>query len=194
MSNSPFNDQEVIEGIRKGGLEQEKWLQKLYDQHFSLVYKALQKHKVNEQQALDAYSDALIELRKKIVNGSFRGDSSYFSFFYSIFFNKIFNALAKNKTKKIDWVYEMPSHLSDANQDILKILETNESYEVLLLHLDKLGSPCQEILLDTGYWGYTMQEVAERNQLKDAATARNKKFHCLKKLLSIIQSRNPQSS
>ncbi|MEL6652390.1 MAG: sigma-70 family RNA polymerase sigma factor [Bacteroidota bacterium] len=194
MPNSPFSDQEVIEGIRTGGVEQEKWLQKLYDEHFTLVYSALKKHKVSQQQALDAYSDALIELRKKIVNGSFRGDSSYFSFFYSIFFNKIFNALAKNKTKKIDWVYEMPTYLIDTDQDIVQILETNESYDSLLRLIEQLGNPCQDILLDTGYWGYTMQEVAERNQLKDAATARNKKFHCLKKLLSIIQSGTKQSS
>lgn len=194
MAKQPFSNQEVIDGIKAGGLSQEKWLLKLYETHFSLVYKALAKHKVTEEQAIDAYSDAIVEFRKKILSDSFRGDSSYFSFLYSIFFNKIFNALAKNKTKKVEWVFEMPNYLIDDDKDIARLLETNEAYETLLYFMDQLGDPCQSVLLDSAYWGYSMAELAQRHKFKDAATARSKKFHCLKKLLAFIQSKKTQYS
>lgn len=194
MAKQPFSNQEVIDGIKAGGLSQEKWLLKLYEAHFNLIYKALAKHQVNEEQAIDAYSDAIIEFRKKIISDSFRGDSSYFSFLYSIFFNKIFNALAKNKTKKVEWVFEMPDYLIDDNKDIARLLETNEAYETLLYFMDQLGDPCHSVLLDHAYWGYNMEELAQRHKFKDAATARSKKFHCLKKLLALIQSKKTQPS
>lgn len=194
MATQAYSNEEVIRGIKAGGHSQEKWLQKIYEAHFSLVYKALAKHKVNEEQAIDAYSDAIIEFRKKIINDSFRGDSNYFSYLYSIFFNKIFNALAKNKTKKVDWVFEMPTYLIDENKDIAQLLETNEAYETLLYFMDQLGDPCHTVLLDSAYWGYSMDEVAKRHNFKDAATARSKKFHCIKKLLAIINQKNAQPS
>lgn len=194
MAKQAFSNEEVIDGIKAGGLSQEKWLLKLYEAHFNLVYKALAKHKVNEEQAMDAYSDALVEFRKKILNDSFRGDSNYFSFLYSIFFNKIFNALAKNKTKKVEWVFEMPHYLIDENKDIAHLLETNEAYETLIYYLDQLGEPCNSILLDNAYWGYSMAELAKRHNFKDAATARSKKFHCLKKLLASIKKKKTQPS
>ncbi|MEM6342516.1 MAG: sigma-70 family RNA polymerase sigma factor [Bacteroidota bacterium] len=194
MAKQAFSNEEVIKGIKAGGITQEKWLLKLYETHFSLVYKALEKHKVQEEQAMDAYSDALLEFRKKIVNDSFRGDSHYFSFLYSIFFNKIFNALAKNKTKKVEWVFELPQFMMDGNKDILQLIETNEAYETLLQYMNELGEPCSSVLLDHAYWGYSMAELAERHNFKDAATARSKKFHCLKKLLASIRKKKTQPS
>ncbi|MEL7530264.1 MAG: sigma-70 family RNA polymerase sigma factor [Bacteroidota bacterium] len=194
MAKQAFSNEEVIKGIKAGGIIQEKWLLKLYETHFSLVYKALDKHKVNEEQAMDAFSDALVEFRKKVLNDSFRGDSHYFSFLYSIFFNKIFNALSKNKTKKVEWVFELPHFIIDDNKDIVHLLETNEAYETLLNYMNQLGEPCSSILLDNAYWGYSMTELAERHKFKDAATARSKKFHCLKKLLANIKKKKTQPS
>ncbi len=194
MAKQAFSNEEVIKGIKAGGIVQEKWLLKLYETHFSLVYKALEKHKVNKEQAMDAYSDALVEFRKKIISNSFRGDSHYFSYLYSIFFNKIFNALAKNKTKKVEWVFELPQFIIDNDKDISRLLETNEDYETLIQYMNELGEPCNSILLDNAYWGYSMAELAERHNLKDAATARSKKFHCLKKLLASIKKKKTQPS
>jgi RNA polymerase sigma factor (sigma-70 family) len=194
MDQDPFPTQELLAGLRAGGARQERWLHKIYDRHYGLVDFALKKHKVSPDQARDAYADAIIELRKKVLDGTFRGESGYFTYLYKIFLNKIFNTLQKNQTKIGDWVYDLPLHLRDRQRDIQTVLEEEEQFAALMQWFEKLGPQCQNILMDSVYWGYKAEEIAARHQFKDAASARSRKFYCLKKLKALLaQRKKPQT-
>ncbi|MEM6801601.1 MAG: sigma-70 family RNA polymerase sigma factor [Bacteroidota bacterium] len=183
-----LSNEEVIEEIQAGGARQEKMIRQVYDSCFPYVYKALQKHKLTEEQAIDAYSDAVVALRRNILNGKFRGDSKYSTFLYSIFFKRCLNAIRDAGTNKHVWDYELPLHLQDKEPGISRLLEVNEQWELLGTYLAKLGDKCKEVLLDALYYGFKMEEIAKRHGYKDAQSMRSKKHSCMKQLKKLISA------
>lgn len=181
-----LSNEEVIEEIQAGGTRQEKMIRKVYDSCFPYVYTALQKHQLTEEQAIDAYSDAVVALRKNILKGTFRGDSKYSTFLYSIFFRRCLNAIRDAGTNKHVWDYELPLHLQDRAPGIAKLLEVHEQWEILGNFLSKLGDKCKEVLLDALYYGFKMEEIAQRHGYKDAQSMRSKKHSCMKQLKKLI--------
>lgn len=183
-----LSNEDVIEEIRAGGLRQERMIKQVYDACFGYVYKALKKHKLTEEQAIDAYTDAVIALRRGIVKGTFRGESKYSTYLHSIFFKRCLNVIRDSGTNKHEWVYELPLHLQDKSHGIAKLLEVNEQWERLGIMLEQLGNKCKEILLDALYYGYKMEEIAGRHGYKDAQSMRSKKHACMKQLKKLIGS------
>ena len=53
----------------------------------------------------------------------------------------------------------------------------------------QLSEICREVLMD---WsdGFSMEEVAARNGLRNAHTARSKRYNCFKQLMAILQMNN----
>ena len=49
-----------------------------------------------------------------------------------------------------------------------------------------MGHPCNDILMDWAYWGYSMEEIANKVGLETADQAKKKKYKCLQKLLKQI--------
>lgn len=184
---------EVIREIKAGGSRQEKMIRNVYDSCYPFIYKALQKHKLTEEQAIDAYTDAVMALRKNILKGSFRGDSKYSTFLYSIFFKRCLNAIRDAGTNKHVWDYELPLHLQDKAPGIAKLLEVNEQWELLGGYLSKLGDKCKEVLLDALYYGFKMEEIAHRHGYKDAQSMRSKKHSCMKQLKKLISNNSENS-
>ena len=183
-----LSNEEVINEIRAGGVRQEKMLRKIHDSCYPFIYKALQKHQLTKEQAIDAYTDTLVVFRRNIIKGSFRGESKYSTYFYSIFFKRCLNAIRDSGTNKHIWEYELPIHLHDRNANISKLLEVDQQWKILNSYLSKLADKCREILLDALYYGYKMEEIAERHGYKDAQSMRNKKYTCLKQLKMLIQT------
>lgn len=184
----PLPQDELLQGLKAGGREQEIWVEKLYDRHYSLVFSALKKHQIQEEEARDVYVDAILVFRKNVLDGSFRGDSNYFSYLYSIFFRKIFNVFEKKPTKVIEWVHEIPVHLEDHAADYEAMMIHGEVRQTLLQKVNELGQPCREILIEAFYNGSSGKEIAKRLGIKDANLVRSKKFHCLKKLKQKLRS------
>ena len=107
------------------------------------------------------------------------------SYFYKIFFNKSVDLFRKNTTNKIDYQEVLPDAL-DKGQLVAKKLETNEDLKKLYKYLDKLGAPCKQTLMDWGFWGYNMTEIAERSGLASSVQAKDRKYQCLKKLRKMM--------
>ena len=183
-----LSNEEVISEIQAGGIRQEKMLRKVHDACYPFVYKALQKHKLSKEQAVDAYADALVVFRRNIIKGTFRGESKYSTYIYSIFFKRCLNAIRDSGTNRHVWEYELPLHLQDSDANIGKLLEVDQQWEILNEYLSMLADKCKEILLDALYYGYKMEEIAERHGFKDAQSMRNKKYNCMKQLKQIIHT------
>lgn len=56
--------------------------------------------------------------------------------------------------------------------------------------LDRLGYPCQDILVAFYYYKHSMDEIAAQFNYKNAASARNQKYRCIEKLRKMIASRS----
>ncbi|MEM6771214.1 MAG: hypothetical protein AAF597_11575, partial [Bacteroidota bacterium] len=75
-----------------------------------------------------------------------------------------------------------------SSKNLLQDFLLREDVAQLSLYLDQLGEPCRQILLDWGYWGYSMQEIAERVGLDSADQAKRKKYKCRQRLLANLQA------
>jgi RNA polymerase sigma-70 factor (ECF subfamily) len=146
-----------------------------------MVHDAVFKHKLNEDEARSAYSDALIALRKQVVERRFRGESKVATYLFRIFSNKCVDILRKNSTNPITAIHEYPD-VADKSPGIFNKLSQKEDLEKAISCLNQIGDLCKKVLLDCIYWEYNMEEVAQRNGLIDAKNASDRKYKCLQKL------------
>lgn len=179
------SDQDIIDAIRKGGREKERAIQRIMDDFGRYMYKIQKKYGFTEEEVQDVYTDAIIGLIQQIEKGRFRGESKLSTFFYRIFSNKGVDLFRKNSTKKVNTVEDMPP-LEDPAKNILALLDIEDEIQNLNGYLDQIGDSCKQILLDWGFWGYGMTEIAERAGLKDAGQAKRQKYRCLQKLTKLI--------
>lgn len=180
-----MTDEQIINAISEGGAAKEKAAGYLIQTHIGFVRKIQANHKITDEEAKDAFTDAVIGLLQSIDSQRFRGDSKISTYLYKIFYFKCLDLLRKKSTNKVDYLENLPD-ARDAAADTFKDLLLGDQVKRLHIHLDTIGEPCKSILLDWGFWGYKMPEIAERNGLEDAGKAKKKKYRCLQKLLTLI--------
>ncbi|MEO0468945.1 MAG: sigma-70 family RNA polymerase sigma factor [Bacteroidota bacterium] len=181
-----MNDAELIEGIQAGGSRQESCLNLLFDKHRGLVGTGITKYRLSEEDAIDAFSDAILALRKQIMEGKFRGDSKVSTYLYTIFSRRCVDRVRKAATNKVLTSPEYPD-VGDPDPGIEKQLITQEAFEHLMGFMDQLGEVCRNILMYRYYYGYDdMAEIARLVGAKNANTAGSLRHRCMKQLLKII--------
>ena len=147
----------------------------------------MRKYRIGEEQAVDAYTDALIKLRQQVVSDAFRGESKLSTFFFTIYSRKCIDSLRKSPSHAVELTDELLA-VPDGRPDAEHYMIEREAYEQLLALMDELGSLCKAVLMDRYYRGITnMQEIADRNGLKNANTAGSQRYTCLKKLMERIK-------
>jgi RNA polymerase sigma-70 factor (ECF subfamily) len=187
-------DEMIIAQILQGGTAKERCVQYLLKAHVGFMHKVRMKLGLSEEEAVFAYHDALTRLIEQVETGKFKGDSRLSSFFYSILYHKGIDSLRLRKKETMDSL----SGIQDPGSSPLSAMEgllLDEKMDHLRFHLKKMGDKCRQILLDWGYWGFSMKEIAERNDLKNEQTAKAMKHKCLTQLMRYIgedgQSRDP---
>jgi RNA polymerase sigma-70 factor (ECF subfamily) len=176
-----MTDKKVIDGIRAGGTSMQRTIDWFYHEHFGLVYKLSSTHRIEKEQAIDAYSDSLTAFVDNIRNDKFRGESKCSTYFIRIFNNKCIDVIRKKTTNKAT---NQIISFEDMKQEVMQPAE-NESLD-LTGFMNELSEICREVLMD---WsdGFSMDEVAERNNLKNAHTARSKRYNCFQQLMEILK-------
>lgn len=186
MGKELIRDQEVLAGIKAGGAKLEGMIRHVYETYFHFVKQAIRKHALEEDEGIDAYTDSVMIFRQQVISGRFRGESKISTFIYRIFFHKCIDAIRKNSTKRVSYEYELPVHLEDKSPSIARLLQIKEDFERVKGFLIKLGKPCYQIILDSGFHGYNMDEIAARIGFKDAQSVRSRKYTCMKKLFKMM--------
>ncbi len=180
------DDQWYIRAIRAGGGAREEAVGRLLREHVGFVHQVHRKVGIGLEAAKDCYTDAVVALVEQVEAGSFRGESKLSSFLYRILYNKAVDLLRRKTTNPVTYPEQLPER-GDAGT-LVEQLDRRDEVRRLHGHLDRLGEPCRQILLDWGYWGYGMQEIAERNGLADAGKAKRRKYECLQKLLALLKT------
>ena len=171
----------MIDGIKAGGAKQERFVNHIFDTYQGLVIQAVRKHKLTEEAVRDAYTDAIIALRRQILNGNFRGESALGTYLYRIFQNKCIDAIRRASKQQVPTEYEFPD-IQDPSQDVLSHLSVQEEFASVKRYMEELGETCKQVLMDCLFWKYDMEEVAVRAGLPSAKIASDRKYKCLQKL------------
>ncbi len=178
-----MTEKKLLEDILSGGVAMQKAAEWFYIENYRLVHKA---KGISKENALDAYSDSITAFVENVRNRLFRGESKCSTYFIQIFNNKCIDVLRKittNKSKQfIMSIEELKTELPE--QEVMVDRQTD-----LSAYFNELSEVCREVLMD---WsdGYSMDEIAERNGLKNAHTARSKRYNCFQHLMEILQKKN----
>lgn len=155
-----------------------------YRENLGIVYR---ESKLLREEAFDAYSDALTAFIDNIRNGVFRGESKCSTYFIRIFNNKCIDIFRKKTTNKAK---QVTMSIDEIKMDVPETVseERDDHIADITSWFNELSEVCRDVLMD---WsdGYSMEEIAERNGLKNAHTARSKRYNCFHQLMEILQKR-----
>jgi RNA polymerase sigma-70 factor (ECF subfamily) len=178
-----MTEKKLLDNILSGGVLMQKAAESFYLENYKLVYNA---KGISREEALDAYSDSVTAFVENVRNRLFKGESKSSTYFIRIFNNKCIDVLRKKTTNKSK---QITMSIEELKTDLPDIEVTNEEHTDLTAYFNELSDVCREVLMD---WsdGYSMDDIAERNGLKNAHTARSKRYNCFQQLMEILQRRN----
>lgn len=187
-----YSDIEIIKQLKLGGFAFEQVSNYLFNQFKGFIPKIQSKLNLPISQVHDAYADALVKLIRHLKSGKFRGESKISSYFYKIFYNTAVDASRKNASNKNMETVELADY--DARErDLLQTILNKQAAKEVILVINTLGPKCQNILIDWAYYGYSMNEIAHRRNLKNVESARSMKYKCLQKLKGILPDKKTKA-
>lgn len=181
-----FSDQEIIKGLQQEGLDNRRFTQLFYEQFMDFIYSGIKRHGLSFEDAQDAYSDAIIGVCRQINKGAFRGESKLSTYLFQSFSNRCVDRTRKSSSHIIEEDLEQYTHLPEKARNILNLLELKEDVNRVKALMAQLGEKCRRILMESEYYGYSMEEIAERMGFNKAATASNIKYRCMKRLKDLL--------
>ena len=181
-----YSDEELIAFILSGGRELEKGMSYIYKNgtYFSAVRALVMKFGGKLSDVEDLFQDGIAHLIMNIRKGNFRAESNIKTYFLTICKNLWFQ-----KRRRENIFKEIKQKLPDkekSDHTPESILLFKEKVNILDKALKILGSPCQEIIT---LWSlnYSMKEIAQQTNYKNAAVARKKKHQCLQNLIKWVK-------
>lgn len=184
-----YTDEYFIAEIQAGGQRQERGIRRLYEQYFYLAKTGLRKYRpLTEDDMVTAYNSAVIALRKQLVEGAFRGESAISTYLTRIFTNKCIDLLRQKNAHPTEPI-ESAAGIAGESKDSLKQLIQSDQIARVMEGLRQVGDTCKQILMDSEYWGYSSEEIAQRVGFSNAASVNSKKYSCLQKLRQYLGSR-----
>ena len=182
-------DEALINHIQAGGNRQEQGIRQLYEQYYYLTRDGRKKYRtLDSSDLISAYNLAVISLRKQILTGVFRGDSTLATYLTRIFTNKCIDLLRKQKSDRQVAPVEYFPEVEDQTPNALSRLIQMDQLERVRRQLQEIGEVCKQILLDSEYYGYSSEEIAQRIGFSNAASVNSKKYTCLQKLRELLST------
>jgi RNA polymerase sigma factor (sigma-70 family) len=182
-----LKDEDILHGIRAGGTTRRLFENKFYEKYHYLIKQAAFKHKISEDDAQSAYSDAVLTVIEHIVDGRFEGKSEVYTYLYQVFMNKCVDIIRKNTTNKSS-VHQHTVGLEDAlawlpdeSRSVIRQLIVESEIEQLRQRLRDLGEKCREMIMAWGE-GYSDEEIAQTMNYNTAAVAKTSRLRCLERL------------
>ncbi|MBS1662610.1 MAG: sigma-70 family RNA polymerase sigma factor [Bacteroidetes bacterium] len=179
-------DTEIIDNLTRDGHNRRKAEDQLFNGFIYFVKEGIRKYSLEEEEALDVYSDTIISAIEKITGGLFEGRSSLKTYLFRIFHNKCVDRIRqlttnKNKIHRNTASPDLLSHLSDSAKSIVQHLVEQADFQLLKERLSELGDSCRKML---GLFadGYSDKEIAVAMEYKTAEVVKTSRLRCLEKL------------
>ncbi|MEL7530100.1 MAG: sigma-70 family RNA polymerase sigma factor [Bacteroidota bacterium] len=189
MTPKILPDRDLIEAIRSRGGEEQAAMRMIYRQYWGYTIKGQRQYRISEEQAIDAYEDAIIGLSRQLQKPDFQLEGSLGGYLYRSFCNRCVDRLRKSSslpTEELDRASRLPSKA----RNVLEQLSQREEVAALVALMDKLGGKCKQLLLEAEYYGYSIEELVSRLGFKDANSLASQKYRCMKKLRELIKKKN----
>jgi RNA polymerase sigma factor (sigma-70 family) len=184
--NNKEQDEEIIAGIRLGGLVGERALCSLYDQMRSIIFDFVEKNKGTRTEGQDLLQDVMVIVYDQIRHGKYVYQSKLSTYVYSVARHIWLNRLKRKKTEA-RIVDDLPYEEIQESSVTEMIIHENEKQIKSVFEL--LGPDCRQLLIFIIYDNLTMKEVYERMHYQNEQIVRNKKYKCLKQLKEILSTR-----
>ncbi|MEM7374108.1 MAG: sigma-70 family RNA polymerase sigma factor [Bacteroidota bacterium] len=186
---SLHTDDHLISQIQKGGIARQRAINHIHDTYSGFVVKGKRKYRLEQEEVIDAYSESIVGMSKQIEVGKFRGESKLSTYLYQIFCNKCIDRVRHNSADKnqVEWIHDMPD-MPDMAKDIVKDITEQEDRNKLVQYLSLVGEKCKQILWESEYQGFSLQEIADRMGFQRAQSVANQKHKCMAKLKQLIRS------
>lgn len=171
-----FSDIEIIEGIQK---QDDKILNWLYSNYYSIVRDHVLKNSGSNEDVSDILQDSIIILFEQISTGKLTLSTDLKGYFYGIVKN-VWNAQLRRKQKTTELIFEAIDE-DDVEENNNILLE-----KILSRAFSKL-KPDQQLVLKLFAEGMTYEEIALKMELKSEEYARRKKYLSKEALLDIVK-------
>jgi RNA polymerase sigma-70 factor (ECF subfamily) len=145
------SDQQIMQQLSEGGNARRKAEGELFQQYAYFIQEGIKKYSLQEEESIDAYSDALLAAIDAITNGSFEKRSSIKTFIYRVFNNKCVDTIRKKTTNKssVNRTIDLPDalmQLSDTTKSIVQQLVDKFDLEDMRRRIESLGETCKTLL------------------------------------------------
>ena len=182
------SDQEIVEALKRER-DVDTTVRYLYHTHFDALTNYIRTNSGNEEDAEDFFQEALVVFIKVVKQGKFRGDSSVKTFLYAIMRNLWLNELKRrNKAQVRETTYYEQSEQEENNAH--ELVQENETTRQIMAFFDQLGKNCKRIMVLFYYQDVSMKDIAREMKYDSEQVARNTKYKCSKKLMTLLDS-NP---
>ncbi len=180
-----YSDDEILKAIRSGN--DRNVLKYLYKVHFPKVRKYIMNHSGDSDSAFDVFQDSIVVFYKYVKENKFNPAYETGAFIFSVGKNIWLNKIQKDKRN-----VPLPDYteFKDDNQSIVDQLITREREEMVSSVLRQLGSICQKLLQYSIFYKMRNTEICERMGFSTENAVKTRKYKCMQKLISIVES-NP---
>lgn len=144
----------------------------------------IQKNGGSFSDAQDYLQDAIIILWQKVNSETLDLSAKISTYLFAIAKNKWM--AESRRRKKHDYDIEKLEKLSTNNDSLLDIIEDEEN-SALKGALQKIGSPCKELLLMYYFEERKMADIAVRMNFANSDVVKSKKYQCKKALEEILK-------
>lgn len=178
-----YSDAKIIETLVSTKMEEKHVIQYLIDENRGKIASYVMSNGGGKDDAESVLIEGVTNLILNVRNGKFNGDSTLSTYLYAICRGIWLKSLRKEKRFTDFNVDE--STLIDDDSPLLAVSEEELQTEVDQL-LSKIGEACRKVLK---LWAqqYSMAEIANSMNYKNAQISMNKKNRCLGKLKAIVK-------
>jgi RNA polymerase sigma factor (sigma-70 family) len=171
-----FSDIEIIEGIQK---QDDKVLNWLYSNYYSLVRDHVVKNSGSDEDVADILQDSIIIIFEQINENKLHLTSDLKGYFFGIVKN-VWNVQLRKKQRTTELISDTmdENELEESNNLLLE--------KIMVRAFEKL-KPDQQLVLKLFSEGLTFSEIALRMDLKSEEYARRKKYLSKEALLDIVK-------
>jgi len=185
MQTASYADAEIISDIQS-----EKYLDRaiahIYKTYYGLLENLVLQNSGNQADAEDVIQEVLLVFVEMVQKEKYQGKASIKSFLYTLTRNMWISELRKRgSASRRHESYENEKENSEA--DVSEYLAYKEGQQFIQKLFAQLGDKCQQILTLFYYGDYSMKEILQKTDYDNEQVLRNKKYKCLKSLISQVE-------
>ncbi len=184
--NTFIKDNIVLRSLADGD---QQAFQQVYKACYEIVTRSIQNMSASKNEAEDIYHASLLVLYEKTKEADFILECKLSTYVIAVARKKWLKQLEKEKrlTQKEQDYAELHSHEIANSYFDINSLQKQEGQRVQLAKaLEKLGSPCNKILMAFYIEGKKMSEIAQEFNYTNDHNAKTQKHKCLKRLKKIF--------